>query len=64
MGAGGEGLAADPPPAPQHSAAGLADLLVVRQKIKAYELGEFAHVENIMAGETRERSTRRSPRWR
>ncbi|MEV0667901.1 hypothetical protein ACIBI3_40305 [Actinomadura luteofluorescens] len=59
MSARGEGLAADPPPAPQHSAAGLADLLVVRQKIKAYELGEFAHVENIMAGETRERSTRR-----
>ncbi|GAA4385397.1 hypothetical protein GCM10023088_54910 [Actinomadura verrucosospora] len=60
MSARGEGLAAGPPPpAPQHSAAGVADLLVVRQKIKAYELGEFAHVENIMAGETRERSTRR-----
>ncbi|MEV4003882.1 hypothetical protein [Actinomadura sp. NPDC049753] len=60
MNAPGEGLAAGPPPpAPQHSAAGVADLLVVRQKIKAYELGEFAHVENIMAGETRERSTRR-----
>ena len=39
--------------------AGVADLLVLRQKIKAYELGEFAHVENVMSGETRERSTRR-----
>ncbi|WP_157245739.1 hypothetical protein [Nonomuraea typhae] len=49
----------DPPPVPQHSQAGVADLLVVRQKIKAYELGEYAHVENVMAGESRERSTRR-----
>lgn len=48
-----------PPPVPQHSEAGVADLLVVRQKIKAYELGELAHVENVMAGETRERGTRR-----
>jgi hypothetical protein len=53
------GLAGEAPPAPQHSAAGVADLLVVRQKIKAYELGEFAHVENVMAGETRDRTTRR-----
>ncbi|MFI6292537.1 hypothetical protein ACIBEJ_13180 [Nonomuraea sp. NPDC050790] len=51
--------ATDPPPVPQHSQAGVADLLVVRQKIKAYELGEYAHIENVMAGETRERSTRR-----
>ncbi|MFE0149299.1 hypothetical protein ACFWY5_19280 [Nonomuraea sp. NPDC059007] len=49
----------DPPPVPQHSQAGVADLLVVRQKIKAYELGEYAHIENVMAGESRERSTRR-----
>ncbi|MEU3626717.1 hypothetical protein [Amycolatopsis coloradensis] len=39
--------------------AGVADLLVLRQKIKAYELGEFAHIENVMSGETRERNTRR-----
>lgn len=51
--------ATDVPPAPQHSEAGVADLLVVRQKIKAYELGEFAHIENVMPGETRDRSTRR-----
>jgi hypothetical protein len=51
--------ALEPPPTPQHSAAGVADLLVVRQKIKAYELGEFAHIENVMAGETRKRDTRR-----
>ncbi|WP_205718470.1 hypothetical protein [Actinomadura sp. WMMA1423] len=59
MGAGTRGVGGGPPPAPQHSAAGLADLLVVRQKIKAYELGEFAHIENVMSGETRDRSTRR-----
>lgn len=38
---------------------GIGDLLIVRQKIKAYELAEFAHVENALAGETREREHRR-----
>ena len=37
---------------------GIADLLLVRQKVKRYALGEIAHVENIMIGETRRRSHR------
>lgn len=39
--------------------AGIGDLLIVRQKLKAYELGDFAHVENVMIGETRSREHRR-----
>lgn len=39
--------------------AGVGDLLLVRQKLKAYELAEFAHVENILAGESFEREHRR-----
>ena len=31
--------------------AGVGDLLMVRQTLKAYELAEFAHVENVLAGE-------------
>ncbi len=39
--------------------AGVGDLLIVKQKLKAYELAEFAHVENVLAGESREREHRR-----
>lgn len=39
--------------------AGIADLLIVKQKLKAYEAGEFAHIENVLAGEVREREHRR-----
>jgi len=39
--------------------AGIGDLLIVRQKLKAYELGDFAHVENVLIGESREREHRR-----
>lgn len=39
--------------------AGVGDLLIVRQKLKAYELAEFAATENVLAGETREREHRR-----
>jgi hypothetical protein len=38
---------------------GVADLLVVKQVLKAYELADFAHVENVMTGETRDRKHRR-----
>ncbi len=41
------------------AAAGVGDLLIVRQKIKAYEVGDFAHVENVLAGESRLREHRR-----
>lgn len=50
------------PPAMPHVCefkAGVGDLLIVRQKLKAYELGEFAHVENVLKGESRLREHRR-----
>jgi hypothetical protein len=51
----------DLPPASMNASvrsSGIADLLVVKQNIKAYEATEIAHVENVMAGETRKRSHR------
>jgi hypothetical protein len=42
-----------------HFQAGVGDLLMVKQTLKAYELAEFAHVENVLAGESREREHRR-----
>ncbi len=39
--------------------AGVGDLLMVKQTLKAYELAELAHVENVMASELREREHRR-----
>ena len=39
--------------------AGVGDLLMVKQNLIAYELGEFAHVENVLIGETRGREHRR-----
>lgn len=38
---------------------GIGDLLIVRQTLKAYELAEFAHVENALAGEFREKVHKR-----
>jgi hypothetical protein len=40
-------------------AAGVGDLLIVKQRLKAYEVGDFAYVENVLAGETRDREHRR-----
>ena len=40
-------------------APGVIDLKVVRQKLKRYELGEVAHVENVLKGESNERTHRR-----
>jgi len=37
----------------------IGELLVVRQKPKAYELADIAHIENILIGEERERVHRR-----
>ncbi len=37
----------------------VADFRVVRQKVICYKAGEVAHIENIMAGEMKERATRR-----
>ena len=39
--------------------AGVGDLLIVKQVLKAYELADFAHVENVLAGELRDRQHRR-----
>jgi hypothetical protein len=41
---------------------GIADLLLVRQEVKRYALGEIAHVENIMIGEVRRRIHREATR--
>ena len=38
---------------------GVGDLKVVEQELLCYEAGEIAHVENILAGESKERFTRR-----
>jgi hypothetical protein len=39
---------------------GVADLLVVRERTRRYELGEVAHIENALKGEARERTHRHS----
>lgn len=41
---------------------GIGDLLVVRRSHKSYELGPIAHIENVLAGEARERTHRRLDR--
>lgn len=38
--------------------AGIADLLVVRQQIKSYDGGEVGHIENVLRGESKERTHR------
>lgn len=42
-----------------HFQTGIGDLLMVKQTLKSYELAEFAHVENVLAGEARVREHRR-----
>ena len=54
-----------PPPEPQPArlrAVGVADLLVVKQQIKRYEAGEIAHIENVLAGESKVRTHRQLDR--
>lgn len=36
---------------------GISDLMLVEQKLKRYELGEIAHIENVLRSEVRERKT-------
>lgn len=38
---------------------GVGELKIVEQELLCYEAGEIAHVENIMAGESKKRNTRR-----
>lgn len=37
---------------------GIGDLKVVKQKLKSYQLGEVAHIENVLRGEYKERKYR------
>ena len=39
---------------------GIADLMVVEQDLLRYELGEVAHIENVLKAETRSRTFKRS----
>ena len=39
---------------------GIADLMVVEQDIQKYEMGEIAHIENVLRGEAKERKHRRT----
>lgn len=55
----------DPPPPLQEEeerpyvrSVGVADLLVVKQHLKGYERTDIAHVENVLAGESRSRTHR------
>lgn len=54
------------PPVFRRPAAALAripamgDLRIVRQKLLRYEAGEIAHIENVLKGESKERSHRRT----
>lgn len=41
---------------------GFADIQVIKQRLLRYRLGEIAHVENVMRGETKERNQRHSRR--
>ena len=57
------GIAPFPPPMPAIHGfikpVGMADLLVVKYQLLRYERGEVAYIENILKGETSERSVRR-----
>ncbi|NWG87372.1 MAG: hypothetical protein HXY26_07690 [Hydrogenophilaceae bacterium] len=39
---------------------GYADIKIIRQRLKRYRLGELAHVENVMRGETKEETQQHS----
>jgi hypothetical protein len=41
---------------------GVGDLMVVRQEIKKYLVGEISHIENVLTGESKERTHRRVER--
>ena len=39
---------------------GIADLMILEQELLRYELGEIAHIENVLRGETRSRTFKKS----
>lgn len=45
-------------PSPSYNVLGVGDLLKVEQEILCYEAGEVAHIENVLKGEFKDRSTR------
>lgn len=49
-----------PPATSTVSPLGYADIKVIRQRLKRYRLGELAHVENVMRGETKEEAQQHS----
>lgn len=51
---------ADPsaPPKKEGYIAGVSDLMVVKQRIRKYVPGEIGHIENVLAGEFKERTHR------
>ncbi len=55
-------LPADPAPASGIAPYAIGDLHLVRQRLAGYQLGEVAHVENVMRGERREIGRRRLQR--
>lgn len=46
------------PPKKEGYIAGISDLMVVKQRIRKYVPGEIAHIENVVAGEYKERTHR------
>ncbi len=50
------------PPAGSIKVLGVGDLKVVKQKLQKYELGEIAHIENVLKSETKERKYKTSSR--
>ncbi len=55
-----------PEPPPESAGAmrpiGIADLMLVEQNLERYEPGEVAHIENVLRGESKERTHRRARR--
>jgi hypothetical protein len=47
------------PRGPKFYYAGVADLKIVKETLIAYELADIAHIENVLAGEVKERTHRR-----
>ena len=55
-------LSEDEEPRPYLKSVGIADLLVVKQHLRAYERMDIAHVENVMIGEKKSRNYRQLER--
>jgi len=56
----GDGSPTIPTSVGQARILGIADLMIVEQKLSRYELGEIAHIENVLKTESRKRELRNS----